>query len=346
VTTILALEKVSKVYDATRAVDGISFELKQGEILSLVGPSGCGKTTTLRLIAGFERPTSGIIGLNGKPVAGDNVWLPPEKRGVGLVFQDYALFPHLSVGDNVAFGLKDKAPKDKVGALLELVSLAGLERRFPFQLSGGQQQRVALARALAPNPAVLLLDEPFSNLDADLRLAVREEILSILRRANVTTIIVTHDQEEAFALADKVAVLNKGRLEQVGTPDELYHHPATPFTAAFIGRSNFVPVQWDGKRLTSPLGILPLPAQLVPPGTYEVLIRPHQLISHPEGVLAVVKERRFSGPETIYRLYLVETEQYLEWHTLDRYNVGDTIRLTVNLPESLLFERRMMNDER
>jgi iron(III) transport system ATP-binding protein len=335
--TVLALEAVSKVYDVSPAVDNISLALKQGEILSLVGPSGCGKTTTLRLIAGFERPTSGKISLNNKPVAGGNVWTPPEKRGVGLVFQDYALFPHLSVADNIAFGLKDKAPKGKVAELLDLISLAGMEKRFPHQLSGGQQQRVAIARALAPGPAVLLLDEPFSNLDADLRLAVRGDILAILRRANVTTVIVTHDQEEAFALADKIAILNKGKLEQVGSPDDLYLFPATRFTAAFIGRSNFVPAEWDGKSLYSPIGRLPLPDQILPNGTYEVLIRPHQLISHPEGFPAKINGRRFRGPETIYHVRLDENGQELEWHTFERYNIGDTVQLAVNLEKTLLF---------
>ena len=223
--SLLRLAGVTKRFaaDAPPAVDGLSLSVAAGEVLALLGPSGCGKTTTLRLVAGFEAPDAGIIEIRGAQVAGPGLAVPPESRGVGVVFQDYALFPHLPVEANVAFGLAHlvrAARALRVREVLELVGLVGLEERYPHELSGGQQQRVALARALAPSPALILLDEPFSNLDADLRAAMREEIGKILRASGTTAIFVTHDQQEAFALADRVGVLNEGRLEQVAPRSE------------------------------------------------------------------------------------------------------------------------------
>ncbi len=212
----------------------LSLSVKKGELIGVLGPSGAGKTTLLRVIAGFERPDAGSIAIDGRVVADATHWVEPEDRGVGMVFQDYALFPHLTVFENIAFGVRSRKPEVRVRELLELVGLVGFEGRYPHELSGGEQQRVALARSLATNPKVLLLDEPFSNLDADLRPKMRAELELILRRLSCTTIFVTHDQGEAFELADRIAVLNAGRLEQIETPERLSHEPATPFVADFI----------------------------------------------------------------------------------------------------------------
>jgi ABC-type Fe3+/spermidine/putrescine transport system ATPase subunit len=223
------------------AAHDVSFPVAPGEILGILGPSGCGKTTVLRLIAGLELPDRGSVFIHGK----EATTLPPEARGVGLVFQNFALFPHLSVRGNVAYGLRFKrdVPKTRVAELLELVGLAGYERRRPDQLSEGQKQRVALARALAPEPRVLLLDEPLSALDAALRKELRGELRRILKRLGTTAVYVTHDQEEALALADRVAVMREGRIEQIDTPEGLYQTPRTPFVASFLGRANL----WPGR---------------------------------------------------------------------------------------------------
>ena len=236
----LRLQGITKRYGAVTAVDGVDLEVRDGEFLTLLGPSGCGKTTTLGLIAGFFPPSAGEIYLKGKPVAG----LPPFKRDIGVVFQDYALFPHMTAGENVAFGLRmrgvERAEMDaRVKEALELVQLRGLSERRPLELSGGQRQRVALARALVIRPAVLLLDEPLSNLDLKLREEMRVEIAGIQRRLGITTVFVTHDQGEALVMSDRIAVMNAGRIEQLGRPSEIYEKPATRFVAEFIGRMNF-----------------------------------------------------------------------------------------------------------
>lgn len=236
----LELDAVSKRYGSATALDSVSLSVDDGEFFTLVGPSGCGKTTTLRCIAGFEAPTEGTVRFDGESMAG----VAPESRGVGVVFQNYALFPHLSVGENVAYGLRFTDPPgggsrdERVAELLDLVDLAGFEDRDPDSLSGGQQQRVALARALAPGPDLLLLDEPMSALDARLRDRLRRQVKRIQSELGVTTVYVTHDQSEALAVSDRVAVLNRGRVEQVGRPRELYHRPRTRFVAEFLGENN------------------------------------------------------------------------------------------------------------
>src|SRR5947207_11806796 len=240
----LEVSGLTKRYSPQVSVGPISFEVHEGEFFSLLGPSGCGKTTTLRCIAGFEALSEGSIRLHGDRLDDK----PPHRRDVGLVFQNYALFPHLTVFDNVAFGLRlrrlaKSVIADRVGRILQLVDLAGLGARFPAQLSGGQQQRVAIARSLVLEPRILMFDEPLSNLDFKLRLQMREELRNLQRRLGKTSIYVTHDQTEALALSDRIAVLSHGRIEQIGTPDEIYERPASAFVAEFIGSSNLLPVR-------------------------------------------------------------------------------------------------------
>ncbi len=297
------LRGLTKRYDRraaadAAAVDGIDLDVADGEILSLLGPSGCGKTTTLRCIAGFETPDAGTIELAGRTVAGDGVDVPPDKRRVGMVFQDYALFPHLDVAGNIAFGLdgirggpgrRGRARRDpRVLAACELVGLAGLEARMPRELSGGQQQRVALARALAPEPDLVLLDEPFSNLDTSLRQQVRADVERILRDAGATAIFVTHAQDEALSIADRVAVMRAGRVVQTGTPTELYRHPVDAFVAGFIADAVTVEAVRcgdDASRLRAPFGIVHAAdgvlAGTAPDATCTVFVRPEHVTVAP-----------------------------------------------------------------
>ncbi len=240
-TETVRLEKIAKRFDQVVAVDNLSLGVGRGEFVCLLGPSGCGKTTTLRIVAGFVEPDVGTVFINGQDVSGR----PPNKRDFGMVYQSYALFPHMTVFDNVAFGLRMRgvaagAIRERVGRVLELVRLAGLEGRKPGQLSGGQQQRVALARAIVIEPTVLLLDEPLSNLDAKLRKRMQIELKALQRAVGITTIHVTHDQEEALTLADTVVILNEGRMEQIGGPREVYARPRSVFVADFLGKSNFL----------------------------------------------------------------------------------------------------------
>jgi putative spermidine/putrescine transport system ATP-binding protein len=235
-TPVVSLRGISKTYGDFTAVDNLSLDVKRGELLCLLGPSGCGKTTTLRIVAGFVEPTAGSVYISGQDVT----TLPPYRRDTGMVFQSYALFPHMTIGANIAFGLENigvaKVERARrVEEMLTLVELTDLTHRYPRELSGGQQQRVALARALALRPAVLLLDEPFSNLDAQLRVRLREELRLLIDRVDITTLFVTHDQEEALMLSDRIAVINQGKIEQIGTPEDIYERPASRFVAQFIG---------------------------------------------------------------------------------------------------------------
>jgi len=259
---IVKVEGLTKRYapHAPPAVDGLDLTVARGEVLCLLGPSGCGKTTLLRLIAGFERPDSGCVEVAGKVVAHDRVMVRPEHRRIGFVFQDFALFPHLTVLDNVAFGLRGSREEKRARAaeVLALVGLTVFDSRYPHQLSGGQQQRVALARALAPQPHILLLDEPFSNLDASLRGSTRDEVRAILARSGTTAIMVTHDQEEALSFGDRIAVMRDGKVQQVGTPEEVYFHPSTAFVASFLGRTNLLRGVADGRTARTTIGAVPL----------------------------------------------------------------------------------------
>jgi iron(III) transport system ATP-binding protein len=259
------------------AVGPLSLGVRKGELVAVLGPSGCGKTTLLRLIAGFERPDAGSIIIDGHLVADRSRWVEPEDRGVGMVFQDYALFPHLTVLENIAFGLGFRRVDARVRELLQRVGLMGFEDRYPHELSGGEQQRVALARSLATNPKVLLLDEPFSNLDADLRPKMRAELKILLKRLNCTTIFVTHDQEEAFELADRIAVLNGGRLEQIDTPQKIYREPATRFVAEFIGHADFLTGRVRGNCIETALGCFAKPPSVPEGAIVAVMIRPEEI---------------------------------------------------------------------
>jgi iron(III) transport system ATP-binding protein len=276
----LSLEQLSLRYTAggTAAVDGLSLALEPGETLALLGPSGCGKTTTLRLIAGFERPDAGTLTLEGRTLSGPGVFVPPDERRVGMVFQDFALFPHLSVLDNVTFGLASLSRREQVArarTMLELFGLGGFEARMPHALSGGQQQRVALSRALAPGPRLLLLDEPFSSLDAALRASTRVEVRRVLESLETTVLLVTHDQSEAMAFADRLAVMREGKLVQVGTPEAVYLSPRTAFVAGFLGGTNVVSGNAEGAVARTVLGTVPLVGEAR--GTVLLSMRPEAL---------------------------------------------------------------------
>ncbi|MBO0350231.1 ABC transporter ATP-binding protein [Phormidium pseudopriestleyi FRX01] len=321
---ILRLESVTKTFDASGypAVNRVSLNLPKGEILTLLGPSGCGKTTLLRLLAGFEKPDAGVIEIGGRQVAGGGVWIPPEHRQLGMVFQEYALFPHLTVAENVAFGLKKQQKQriqQEVTEAIALVGLEGLSKRYPHQLSGGQRQRVALARAIAPAPAIVLLDEPLSNLDVQVRLYLREEIRKILKSTNTTAIFVTHDQEEALAISDRIAVMKKGRIEQFGTPEEIYEEPASRFVAGFVTQANFLPARRIGKLWETEVGsfavevpqaVMPEPVDTSNEG--ELMIREEDLILKPDETgEVVIRDRQFLGRE---HRYCLMTPSGLEFH--------------------------------
>ena len=266
------------------AVEALNLEVNSGEVVALAGASGSGKTTTLRLIAGFDRPDEGQVILDGTPIAGPDCFLQPERRSVGVVFQDFALFPHLTVAQNVGFGipdLKGRQHRERVAELLELAGIGELAKRYPHEISGGQQQRVALARTLAPRPDVILLDEPFSSLDNTCTFRLLAETRELLKLGGSTAIVITHDPYEAFTLSDRIAVLEEGRLEQFGTAEEIYARPATRHVAEFAGSASFLPVWHDGgdTEWASPLGTVPKEVAVVPAkdGGHLAVVRPHQL---------------------------------------------------------------------
>ncbi len=331
----LELHDISIAYDGPPVVRDVSLTLKAGCIGGLIGPSGCGKSTLLRAIAGFEPVQRGEIRLAGHRVAAVGFSLPPECRRIGMVFQDFALFPHLSVAGNLAFGisrLPRRARRERVAALLELVGLEASARLYPHQLSGGMQQRVALARALAPGPTLLLLDEPFSSMDAALREQLAGEVREVLRREGVTAILVTHDQLEAFAMADHIGVLAAGELRQWDTAPGLYRQPADRFVAGFIGQGALLPASaLPGRQVLTELGpVTALHAHgEALGGPLEVLIRPHDLLDDPtSSCRATVIERRFRGEDYLYSLRLPSGSRVLSKFPSHRhYRPGDEIGL-------------------
>ena len=294
---LLAIDGLHKSFGATKVLDDFNLTLHSGEMLSLLGPSGCGKTTLLRLIAGLEQADQGMISLGGSAVDGGRAWVRPEGRHVGMVFQDWALFPHLDVAGNVGYGVPRRQRAVEVTKTLELVNLPGMQSRTPDTLSGGQQQRVALARALAPKPTVLLLDEPFSNLDAALRRDVRTEVRELLRDAEMTAVFVTHDREEALVLGDRVAVMNAGRIVQTGTPAQIYQHPATPWAAAFVGAVSLYPAVAAGDVAEADFG--PIPLLDSARGPVEVAVRPENVDLRAGDGEHVVDNYEYRGPDAM-----------------------------------------------
>jgi iron(III) transport system ATP-binding protein len=331
-TYALQCLNLTKVFDRTVALFGVNLNVRAGQLLTLLGPSGCGKTTTLRLIAGFEFPDSGQIIVNGQVVADERTRVAPEARRVGMVFQEYALFPHLDVGGNVAFGLNGREKQARINEMLELVGMSEYGKRMPHELSGGQQQRVALARALAPQPEVLLLDEPFSNLDAALRQQVRSEVRAILKRAGITCIFVTHDQHEALSLSDEVAVMMRGQIAQVDTPETVYNAPASREVAGFVGEANFVRGAADGRYVRCVLGDLPLAVEAQ--GQVDVLVRPEMLHLTPDAEgSARVRWVEFYGHDQRVGIVLDEgTALVARAAAGQSFSQGARIRVKVNVP--------------
>ncbi|MEX0667665.1 MAG: ABC transporter ATP-binding protein [Acidimicrobiia bacterium] len=307
--TELAIEAtgLTKRFGQVGALAGFDIAVTEGQTLTLLGPSGCGKTTALRVIAGFERPDEGVVAVGGVRVAGPGLHVPPERRRVGMVFQDYALFPHMTVAANVSYGLvkedRDQKGRSRVGEVLELVGLSGTEKRLPHELSGGQQQRVALARALAPRPAVILLDEPFSNLDASLRQRVRRELKEILAEARATALFVTHDQEEALSLSDLVAVMREGRIVQVATPPELYRAPSDSWVAGFLGDADFVSATAGNGQVETAVGTFATSHV----GKVLVMFRPERVLVTPDqDGEAVVASREYFGHDQLVTIVLTD----------------------------------------
>jgi len=345
--TVLDLDGIAKTYSAESAVQDLSMSVVDGEILALLGPSGCGKTTTLRLIAGLERTDAGTIDLDGRTLAdpASGVFVPPEEHNIGLVFQDFALFPHLTAAENVAFGLSDRPESERderVAELLDLVGLTDHADHYPEELSGGQKQRIALARSLAPEPDVLLLDEPLSNLDIRLRVSMREEIRDIIKATGVTAVWVTHDQEEALSVADRVGVMNDGRLQQIGSPESIFERPASRFVATFLGQASFLSARVAGDSLVTDLGRIDADrcAGLDAPdgSTVDVLVRPDDLRAAPTdgaGDGRIVR-RQYQGPAFVYRVELSDgnTVHCLHNHT-ENFEVGEPVTVEIAADHSL-----------
>jgi putative spermidine/putrescine transport system ATP-binding protein len=347
----LVLDRLDKSFGAQPVLRDLSLAVEKGEILALLGPSGSGKTTALRLIAGFERPDRGRILVEGSDVTA----LPPERRHFGMVFQHYALFPHLTVGENVAFGLSKAARPDatrRVSEALALVDLPGYEARRVGEISGGQQQRVALARALAPEPRVLLLDEPLSNLDPTLRERTRRELKAAIQRVGITTVLVTHEQEEAFHLGGRVAVLSGGALHQVGSPEELYERPATRFVATFVGRASVLPGVLAGEGVA--IGAVRWPAARSPEvegmsagETVDLVVRPESLAfvggDAGQAIAGRIVERRYAGAVTYYQVALDDGGELEVLSPSGAAAVGDAVRVapaaSPSLPAPRIFRR-------
>ena len=334
----LVFEGVTKSYGDVLAARSLELSVEVGEIVTMIGPSGCGKSTALRLIAGLERPDSGRILVADEVVAGPGAFVQPEKRRVGLVFQDHALFPHLTVAKNVEFGLNHLPRSERagrVGEVLELVRLGHLAARSPHELSGGEQQRVALARALAPRPAVVLLDEPFSSLDENLRAQVRAEVVGILRETNTTAVLVTHDQTEALSVGDRVVVMRDGVIDQIGTPQEVFEHPATRFVASFMGDADFLPAHVHRALLTCEIGVVStVPGWGGVDAEVEVVLRPHEVALHDRPFRSapgpVVVGVEYHGPFVLHTVRLESGRTLRSWqpHAV-RHAIGAKVEVSV-----------------
>lgn len=326
----------------TPTVHNLSLTLQPGNILCLLGPSGCGKTTTLRAIAGFEKLSAGEIHVQDQVLASASFHMPPEQRRVGMVFQEYALFPHMSVEENVAFGLYHWSSTDRqsrVQTLLDVVGLKGLESRFPHELSGGQQQRVAIARALAPKPLMLLLDEPFSNLDPDMTIKMRKELYRILRQTQTTAILVTHDHEEAFAMADQVAVMQNGVLMQCDTPETIYQQPSCSFVAEFIGQANTISGIIHNGQIETEIGTFTNQSTFPNNSRVLVMIRPTDLEFLPsESGTGTIESRQFQGSQTLYAIRLLSGQIiHCCMKPIPVYNIDISVMIHITTSPTILF---------
>ena len=350
---VLELKDVHQSYGDHAVVKGLSFVLDRGAIGCLLGPSGCGKTTVLRCVAGFESISEGEIRINGARMSGQGALVPPERRHIGMVFQDYALFPHLSVAQNIAFGLRTLSRDERdnqVAKLIDVVGLAGMAASFPHELSGGQQQRVALARALAPQPDLLLLDEPFSNLDTELRQRLSLEVREIIKRSNTTALLVTHDQHEAFAIADEIGIMHQGEIEQWDSAYNLYHRPESRFIADFVGQGVFVPGEvLSGRQVRIELGVL----DGVIPGAcgescascgkgcnVDVLLRPDDIIHDDASkVQAEVLHKAFRGADILYTLKLASGQTVLALvPSHHNHSLGEKIGIRLDVDHVVTFQ--------
>jgi len=356
-SSVLTLENISVAYGKNVVVNNVSLQLKKGEIGCLLGPSGCGKTTVLRSIAGFEPLQSGAITMNGHLVSDTNNNLPPEKRNIGMVFQDFALFPHLNIEDNIAFGLthlKKAEQQQRIKQLLEMIGMEGFASRYPHELSGGQQQRIALARAIAPKPELLLMDEPFSSMDIELREELAKEVREILNAENITAILVTHDQKEAFVIADNIGVMKDGNLLQWTDDYTLYHQPATPFIADFIGQGVFI----DGEvineqEIKTEFGTLlqgKVPQDCKQGCPVQVFLRPDDIVvdqdcndnvSNDCKLLVTVVGRKFEGADYLYTLQTAAgTKLLMLEHSHNRREVSDQIGISLDLEHVVVFPQK------
>ncbi|MGH8913266.1 MAG: ABC transporter ATP-binding protein [Acidimicrobiia bacterium] len=332
----LVVRGVTKEFEGESVLRGVDLTVEKGSSVTLLGPSGCGKTTLLRAIAGLERPDSGTISLGSERLADGDIFVPPERRRIGMVFQDWALFPHLDVANNVAYGLsKDvEEPSAVVDETLEMMGLSGFGRRMPSTLSGGEQQRVAIARAIAPRPDALLLDEPFSNLDAGLRAEVRSETRALLRELEMTTLFVTHDQDEAFVLGDEVAVMKSGVIRQQAPPFALYSAPIDPWVATFVGEANLLLAEAEGEKARTVLGAIPLANQAFGPHT--ILLRPEEIHLDP-GSVGEVKSVEFYGHDCSYRVEVDGTEIIVRASAAPVFARGDHVALSYRGPDAVAY---------
>jgi iron(III) transport system ATP-binding protein len=353
---ILKLDGVDKAYGTESVILDLSLAVEDGEILTVLGPSGCGKTTTLRLVAGLERPDAGAVRIGGETVAGGGSYVAPEQRDVGVVFQEFALFPHMTAEENVAFGLNDVPAEQRAARVEEMLDLVGLvDQRdaHPDELSGGQQQRVALARSLAPEPEILLLDEPFSNLDVDLRIEMRERVREILKAAGVTAVSVTHDQEEAMSISDRVAVMQAGSIVQVGEPEQVFQHPESRFVAGFLGHASFLSGFVSGETVETDLGPVPREqihglAEPYDKTRIDVLVRPDDVQAREVEDEAVadgrVVNRRYLGPTVLYRIQLDNGDRLEVMHNhTDQVALDAPVAVDLSADHDLAWFPREMN---